>query len=313
MDRISDPRVSPDGTRVAFTVRTTDLAGNRGRNDVWIAATDGIRRAPPHEPRGERHPGALVDGRPEPLLRLHAHGVAQVFRIPADGGEAEQVTRLPLDVDALRGRPRGTTAPLLPCPSSRDAPPKRRATALDEKAKSKASGLLYDRLFVRHWDTWADGTRNHLFAYDLADGQGHGPHARDGRGQPRQAVRRQRGLRGLPGRNDRGLRRPRRGSRGGLVHELRPLRRPHRRLRPAAQDHDQPGDGRPPALLARREDARLPGHEPRRLRGRPLPHRPARLGVRAGDGARPARGRLAARGPLAVGPRLDARTAASCS
>ena len=31
----------------------------------------------------------------------------------------------------------------------------------------KASGVLYDRLFIRHWDTWADGTKNHLFALRL--------------------------------------------------------------------------------------------------------------------------------------------------
>jgi dipeptidyl aminopeptidase/acylaminoacyl peptidase len=51
MQRISDPRVSPDGTVVAFTVRNTDLAANRGRTDVWLAALDGsfARRLTGHE------------------------------------------------------------------------------------------------------------------------------------------------------------------------------------------------------------------------------------------------------------------------
>src|SRR5262245_13242945 len=41
MDRISDPRVSPDGARVVFTVRVTDMDANAGRYDLWLAATDG--------------------------------------------------------------------------------------------------------------------------------------------------------------------------------------------------------------------------------------------------------------------------------
>ncbi len=36
---------------------------------------------------------------------------------------------------------------------------------------ARAAGRLYDRLFVRHWDSWADGTRSQLFAYTL-DEQG---------------------------------------------------------------------------------------------------------------------------------------------
>jgi acylaminoacyl-peptidase len=40
---------------------------------------------------------------------------------------------------------------------------------LDERAARKTSGQLYDELFVRHWDTWADGTRSQLFAYGLDD------------------------------------------------------------------------------------------------------------------------------------------------
>jgi dipeptidyl aminopeptidase/acylaminoacyl peptidase len=42
---------------------------------------------------------------------------------------------------------------------------------LDEREASKASGVVYDKLFIRHWDTWADGRRSQLFIADL-DAQG---------------------------------------------------------------------------------------------------------------------------------------------
>src|SRR5260221_14040599 len=54
MERISDPRVSPDGSSVVFTVRSTDLEANKGRNDLWLPSTGGTgaRRLPTHEARG---------------------------------------------------------------------------------------------------------------------------------------------------------------------------------------------------------------------------------------------------------------------
>ena len=36
MQRISDPQLSPDGRRIVFVVRTTDLEANRGRTDLWL-------------------------------------------------------------------------------------------------------------------------------------------------------------------------------------------------------------------------------------------------------------------------------------
>jgi acylaminoacyl-peptidase len=41
------------------------------------------------------------------------------------------------------------------------------AERAQQKATSKASGETFDRLFVRHWDAWADGSRNRLFALSL--------------------------------------------------------------------------------------------------------------------------------------------------
>ena len=47
---------------------------------------------------------------------------------------------------------------------------------LDARAKSKATGRSYERMFVRHWDTWSNGTRSHLFVAALgADGKAGAP------------------------------------------------------------------------------------------------------------------------------------------
>lgn len=41
---------------------------------------------------------------------------------------------------------------------------------LDAHEKEKATGRLYDRLFVRHWKTWEDGRRNHVFVMPADSG-----------------------------------------------------------------------------------------------------------------------------------------------
>jgi dipeptidyl aminopeptidase/acylaminoacyl peptidase len=169
MERISDPRVSPDGTQVAFVVRATDLEANRGRLDLFLAATDGswVRRLTGHE-AADSQPRWSADGRSLYFVSSRS-GQAQVWRLSLEGGEAQPVTRLPLDVDALEVAPGGRhlvlSMSVLPGKS-----PGETKDALAAREKSKASGLLHDRLFVRHWDTWKDGTRNHLFAYDIEKG-----------------------------------------------------------------------------------------------------------------------------------------------
>src|SRR5690606_16224577 len=43
---------------------------------------------------------------------------------------------------------------------------------LDERKESKVSGVVYEQLFVRHWDTWADGRSNRLFVAELPAARG---------------------------------------------------------------------------------------------------------------------------------------------
>ncbi|MCX7895763.1 MAG: S9 family peptidase [Thermoanaerobaculum sp.] len=168
MDRISDPRVSPDGRWVVFTVSVTDLENNRRRTDLYLAATDGsaTRRLTTHQAsdsQGRWSP----DGRFIYFISSRS-GSSQVWRIPVDGGEAEQVTKLPLDVDALEVAPTGEflVFSMMVFPGTA---PEETAKRLKEKESRKASGMLFERLFIRHWDSWEDGRRNHLFVYRLDD------------------------------------------------------------------------------------------------------------------------------------------------
>ncbi|HVP91118.1 MAG TPA: S9 family peptidase [Terriglobales bacterium] len=170
MDRISDSRVSPDGRSIAFTLRTTDLEANRGRTDIWLVGADGrdLRRLTAH-PAADFNARWMPDGRGLYFLSTRS-GSSQVWRILLDGGEAQQVTNLPLDVGALAvspdGRTLAATMEVFPGRTAAET-----AKALEARAKNKATGRVYDELFVRHWDTWSDGRRSHVFAVPAAGGE----------------------------------------------------------------------------------------------------------------------------------------------
>ncbi len=164
-DRVSDPRVSPDGRLVVFGVASPDVAANKVTKDLWLAATDGSFAR-----RLTSHPAADTDARFAPDSRSvyflsSRSGSSQVWRISVDGGEATQVTDLPIDVGAVLPFNDGNRL-LLALDVFPDAPSvaesARRAPAV-EGSHQKVHG--YDQLPVRHWDTWDDGTRTHLFVF----------------------------------------------------------------------------------------------------------------------------------------------------
>jgi dipeptidyl aminopeptidase/acylaminoacyl peptidase len=95
-------------------------------------------------------------------------GSSQVWRIKVAGGEAEQVTKVPLDVGAFSIFPDGKKLLL-----AIDVWPKAKTLADSVKldtaeAAKKTSAQIYDSLLYRHWDQWEDGRYQHLFVWDPA-------------------------------------------------------------------------------------------------------------------------------------------------
>ncbi len=165
MQRVGEPAVSPDGKWVAFSVRDTDLAANKGRTDVWMAAVDGstVRRLTT-DPAGDTSPAWSPDGA-YVYFASSRGGSSQVWRIAIAGGEAEQVTKLPIDVNGFRLFPDGKRLLV-----AMDVDPAARTLqgTLDvdaAKAKEPSSVMAYDSLLFRHWDTWEDGKFSHLFVW----------------------------------------------------------------------------------------------------------------------------------------------------
>jgi len=163
MQRLGDPQVSPEGDRVVFTVRSTDLEADRGRTDLWLLDLD-EKDAQPR--RLTADPAADWNPRWSPCGMVYflstRSGSAQVWTIDPDGGEAAPVTDLPLDVDGLEFVPQLKSLALV-MHVFPGLSPAETAARDAEIAASPRTGRIYDELMFRHWDTWEDGKRAHPF------------------------------------------------------------------------------------------------------------------------------------------------------
>lgn len=170
LKRLSDPQVSPDGSRVAFVVTTAQVETNSKTSDLWIAPVAG---GPPR--RLTRHPAADSDPRWSPDGRSLAFiagrdGPAQVYLLALEGGEARQVTSFSggvTRVEWIDDERLLVGAEVFPGCGADEVCNAERLADLG----SLSSARVYDNLLYRHWDTWDDGRREHLFAVTL-DGTG---------------------------------------------------------------------------------------------------------------------------------------------
>lgn len=165
MERVSEPRVSPDGRQVLYAVRTTDWDGNKGVSSLWLADVAGgePRRLAISEGGAS---GARWSADGQAIYFLSARGGSnQVWRADREGMAATQVTTLPFDVSGFRLAPNGASLVLavsvfvdcdtLACTKTR----------MDARGKSTIQA--YDRLPLRDFDHWVDTRRTHLFMQPL--------------------------------------------------------------------------------------------------------------------------------------------------
>ncbi len=170
LDRVSAPLLTAEGAQVIFAKRVVD-ADLKASSSLWIRDLRTRDMAPPKQltPAGWSVNSASLsaDGRTVYFLS-GKNGSQQLYAMPVAGGAARQLTDFALDVDGYHVSPQDdrvlfSTAAFQDCGSDLGCT----ATRLKEREAAKNSGVVFESMFVRHWDTWADGRRNTLFVAPL--------------------------------------------------------------------------------------------------------------------------------------------------
>jgi dipeptidyl aminopeptidase/acylaminoacyl peptidase len=159
-----DPRLSPDGRLVAWSLSRLDMEANATAGGIWIAPVDGsappraFTSGPGHDalprfsPDGTRL--AFVssrDGRDDPQLHV----------IPVDGGEARRLTDLSEGVEAVAWSPDGRHLAF----TSRVADP----DDAEPDARRRRPRRIRRLQFKLDDEGWTHGRRRHVFVVP-ADG-----------------------------------------------------------------------------------------------------------------------------------------------
>ncbi len=182
-DLIAIPRLgglvlSPDGRRAVLTVTTLDAARTGYRHALWVVPAEGggvpqrlTRSAKSEAGAAFTATGDLlfVSSRPD-ADDADAKEAAQLWILPAAGGEARALTRLAGGVDGIAAVARDAAtvvlqAPLLPGSASLEAD----AVARTTRSDLKVNAILHETYPVRYWDHDLGPDEPHLFALDLAD------------------------------------------------------------------------------------------------------------------------------------------------
>ena len=168
LDRVSAPLLTADGAQVVFAKRVVD-ADLKASSSLWIRDLRTRDMAPPKQlsPEGWNVNSAAIEGQNVYFLSAR-NGSQQLYVMPLAGGQPRQLTDFALDVDSYRISPQGdrvlfSADVFQDCGSDLECTSKR----LDTGKALKSSGKVFDGMFVRHWDTWADGRRNTLFVAPL--------------------------------------------------------------------------------------------------------------------------------------------------
>ena len=107
---VADPRLSPDGTTVAYVVGAVDKDANEYKAAIWLAAADGS--APPRRfttgEKADGDPRWSPDGAQLAFTSNRSDKASQLYVMPVAGGEPRKLTSLKEDVTQAAWSPDGT-------------------------------------------------------------------------------------------------------------------------------------------------------------------------------------------------------------
>jgi dipeptidyl aminopeptidase/acylaminoacyl peptidase len=171
--RVSDIQISPDGKWIAFVITDVEKEKNAMNMDIYlIPATGGEPRRLTTNPARDVHPRWSPDSKTI-AFESNRSGESQIWLIDVQGGEARQLTNISTEASTPMWSPSGKSLAFVSSvyPEFSDKPYSE-SNGLnkkkdEEKERSKVKARVMTKLLYRHWNTWVDEKKQHIFVVHL--------------------------------------------------------------------------------------------------------------------------------------------------
>lgn len=171
--RVSDPQLSPDGKLVAFVLTAVNKDSNKTNSDIWLIPSEGGEaRQLTNSPKQDRHPRWSPDGK-WILFESNRGGEFQIYRTGTEGTDVKQLTTIATEANQAIWSPDGKSiafvSAVFPEFSEKTYQESNllNKQKLDARENSKVKARIITKLLYRHWDSWVDDKRQHIFVMAL--------------------------------------------------------------------------------------------------------------------------------------------------
>ena len=162
--RVAGAQVSPDGTKLLFSVSYYSIPENKGNSELFVMNIDGSNKQQiTHTKTREAAAKWMKDGEHIAFLSSES-GSMQLWTMKADGSDRKQISNREGDINDFAFSPDESKLLFV-------SDVKYGQTTVDKYPDlPKASGVIVTDLMYKHWDEWIQ-TVPHPFVADFKDGK----------------------------------------------------------------------------------------------------------------------------------------------
>lgn len=171
LKRVSAPQVREGGEQYMISIKEYDLQGNGSTSDLYLSNVAGgdlirVTNSKQGEGNAQWHP----DGGSILYLGRSGQGT-NIFQTDLEGKNIQQISTVEGGINGFKISPDGTKVLFI-----KDVWMNKVSGVEYHNDMDKSNVRIYDDLMYRHWGSWEDGKRSHVFVADIKDGmvQGNG-------------------------------------------------------------------------------------------------------------------------------------------
>ncbi|MCH5216914.1 MAG: S9 family peptidase [Muribaculaceae bacterium] len=148
--RVSDPQVSPDGTKILYGIGYESVAQNKGNRELWVMDINGEnQKRLTHTAESEQGAVWISNGDKIAFLSKSDDGM-QVFTMNADGSNRKQISKINDGIDGFLFSPDESKVVVI-------KQVKWRERVTDKYPDlDKANARIIDDIMYKHWDEWVE-------------------------------------------------------------------------------------------------------------------------------------------------------------